>query len=345
MRFFLLFLFFFSVSAQTHAQNLIVLQYHHVANDTPSATSVTPEMFARHLQLIKEEKMTVVDLEDAIHALFNGDALPERAVAITFDDAYQSIYDNAFPLLRKRHWPFTVFVSTDAIDHEFPDMMTWEQLRDLYSEGAVIANHSVDHPYLIAIPEGMSQEEYWEEQIIEAEKRIFDEIGDSPKLFAYPYGEYTLTMINWLAEQKFIAFGQQSGPIGPSSHPQLLPRFPASGSYANIETLRTKLNSLAFSINKDQVKDPVLTTNPPTLNLSIPLVDIEADQVECFAAGAGKMELTPKESKQNVNVKMEQEGVISTGRGRYNCTAPSKAQPGRFYWYSQLWINSDVKNR
>lgn len=341
MRLFLLFL----LAISSHAYSLVVLQYHHVDDSSPDVTSVTPDVFAQHMALLEEEKMVVVDLEDATHALFNGEEIPERAVAITFDDAYQSIFDNAFPILRKKHWPFTVFVSTDAADHEYADMMTWEQLRDLYSEGAVIANHTQDHPYLLETPEGITKEAYWQDQIIEAEKRLLEEIGESPKIFAYPYGEYTLEMADWLGKQGFIAFGQQSGAIGKGSHPQVLPRFSASGPYAKIETLRAKLNALSFNIARDEMVDPVITKNAPKLTLRIPIDDFDPDTLQCYAAGEGKMDVSPKHRGNTVKLVLEQDNEITSGRGRYNCTAPSLADAGRFYWYSQLWINTKVKNR
>jgi hypothetical protein len=77
-----------------HAFSLVVLQYHHVDASTPSITSVTPEQFAQHMALLEEEKMVVVDLEDVTHAILNGETIPDRAVAITFDDAYQSILES-----------------------------------------------------------------------------------------------------------------------------------------------------------------------------------------------------------------------------------------------------------
>ena len=51
------------------------------------------------------------------------------------------------------------------------------------------------------------------------------------------------------------------------------------------------------------------------------------------------------EKGSNVSLTIQAQNAITAGRGRYNCTAPSHSQPGRFYWYSQLWINMAVANR
>ena len=327
------------------ANALVILQYHHVNASTPAITSVTPEVFREHMTLLEEKNMTAVNLEEALQSIMTGEPLPERAVAITFDDAYLSVYENAWPELKKRGWSFTMFTSTDPVDKKYADMMTWDQLREIKDGGAVIANHTRSHPYLLETPEGQDAEDWWENEIKQAEARIEAETGSSTRMFAYPYGEYTLEMAEWLEDHGYIAFGQQSGAVGQSAHPQVIARFPASGVYANTDTLATKLMSLPFSISADQVRDPVLENNPPSLTLEIEVQDFRPAQLQCYAAGAGELDIETSVEGETMTVVMQQPDAITAGRGRYNCTAPSLSQPGRFYWYSQLWVNTDVSNR
>lgn len=330
------------------AQALVILQYHHVDATTPAVTSVSTDTFREHMTLLEEMNMTVVNLEDAMQQLLTGESLPERAVAITFDDAYLSVYENAWPELKKRNWSFTMFTSTDPVDKKYKDMMNWDQIREIQSGGAVIANHTRTHPYLLETPAGEDRKDWWQHEINGAEERIREETGQSTRMFAYPYGEYSLEMAAWLEDQGYIAFGQQSGAAGASSHPQIVPRFPASGVYANIETLKTKLESLAFNIQPSEVRDPVLNNNPPELTITLTVNDFRPDQLQCYGAGVGELEIEKDiqgDDDQKVEVTMQQDTAIKAGRGRYNCTAPSLSQPGRYYWYSQLWVNTDVSNR
>ncbi len=327
----------------THA--LVILQYHHVDATTPAVTSVSPEVFREHMALLDAQDMNVVNLEEAMQLVLAGEKLPERAVAITFDDAYLSVYENAWPELKKRGWSFTMFTSTDPVDKGYADMMSWDQLREIKAGGAVIANHTRTHPYLLEVPEGQSQKDWWRDEIQHAEKRIKEETGASTRMFAYPYGEYSLDMAEWLSDKGYIAFGQQSGAVGSSAHPQVIARFPASGIYANVDTLKTKLLSLPFTVSPDQVRDPVLTDNPPQLKLEFVIDDFRPAQVQCYAAGVGEMDIAKETSGDTLTVTMQQSSAITAGRGRYNCTAPSISQPGRFYWYSQLWVNMEVSNR
>ncbi len=340
----LILILFLPVSA--YAQ-LVILQYHHIATDTPPSTSISPEGFEEHMQLLERENMVVVDLKQALQNIRDGKPLPEKAVAITFDDAYLSIYTNAYPQLKARNWPFTVFVNTRAVDERHSVVMSWDQLRDMQKNRGLIANHTQSHPYLIEPPKNRPLNDWLEEEINGAEKRLLTELGTSHKLLAYPYGEYNLDVITWLQEQGYTALGQQSGPVGADSHQQALPRYPAAGIYANPKTLRTKLYTKAFPIGAEQSVEPVLSRdhNPPALSLTLQSDDIHARQIQCYSGAEGAIPTTAQQGPQGIQIQTQARNAIKGGRDRYNCTAPSKSSPGWYYWYSQAWINPAVKNR
>ena len=93
-------------------------------------------------------------LTEIVESLQSGRPLDSRSVAITFDDAYESIYSQA------RNWPFTIFVSTDAVDRGSRAYLTWEQLRTLTLAGASIGNHSRTHGHLIRHRAGESTQQW-----------------------------------------------------------------------------------------------------------------------------------------------------------------------------------------
>lgn len=323
---------------------LVVLQYHHIDDNTPAVTSTRPAVFKEHLQLLQNSQLQVVDLKTALEQIKHDSAAPINQVAITFDDAYLSIYQNAWPLLKEAGFPFTVFVNPKQIDAKIKNMMSWEQLKELQDHGAIIANHTQRHPYLIEYSGNLDG--YLDVEINTAEKRLQEKLGVSHKLFAYPYGEFNLEIAQWLKEQGYTAFGQQSGAIGNKTHQQALPRYPAGGIYANPQTLKTKLYTLAFDIAADQYQEPVLRhNNPPTLSLNIPIKDFHPNQIQCYSGSEGEIDVEKQVNEQVVNIVVRANNPISSGRDRYNCTAPSIKHPGYYYWYSQQWINFDVPNR
>ena len=144
-------------AAAAQIGDAVALIYHQVAADTPAATSVRPETFEAHLDYLQREGYAVVALDDVVAAV-SGEAsrLPPKAVALTFDDGYRSIYTTALPLLEARGWPFTVFVSTDAIDRGYANFMSWDELRELEARGGRIANHGAAHGHLIRREPGES---------------------------------------------------------------------------------------------------------------------------------------------------------------------------------------------
>lgn len=326
----------------------IVLQYHHVSTDTPDSTSTSPERFAMHLDYLAEAGFDVVPLEDLVDTLRAGGALPDRTAAITFDDGYISIHETAFPLLKEKGWPFTVFVNTEPHDQRKPLFMSWDQLRELHANGATIANHGVTHPYLLRRQPGHDEAQWkaWvAEEITAAQTRIAEEIGEAPMLFAYPFGEFDNTVLEIVAELGYAGFGQQSGPLAPFSDIRTLPRFPFGGPYGDRQDFTTKVNSLPMPLAEgdailweaeDGMRLHDLVMDGPSVRpvLALRLEDgFDTGRMNCFASGQGRITLEVDQPW----VRVQAERPFGAGRARYNCTM-SSGQHGRFHWYSQLWI-------
>jgi peptidoglycan/xylan/chitin deacetylase (PgdA/CDA1 family) len=90
----------------------IVLMYHRIAEleIDPWSLCVTPEHFAEHLEIIKENAHPI-SLQQLNRDRQQG-TIPPRAVAISFDDGYADNLDRAQPLLERYGIPATMFVST-----------------------------------------------------------------------------------------------------------------------------------------------------------------------------------------------------------------------------------------
>jgi peptidoglycan/xylan/chitin deacetylase (PgdA/CDA1 family) len=91
-----------------------ILGYHKVSPDPhPFFAPITPELFETQMQFLKS-CYRVMRLDELVARNAKGD-LPDRAVAITFDDGYRDNFDFAFPILKKYQLPATIFVATGAI--------------------------------------------------------------------------------------------------------------------------------------------------------------------------------------------------------------------------------------
>ena len=92
-----------------------VLLYHAVEDHVSPYTdrlgvSVSPAMFEANLRYIKEN-YNVISVDDL------NKPLPENPLVITFDDGYRSVYEHAFPLLRKYRMPAVVYLITVSYTH------------------------------------------------------------------------------------------------------------------------------------------------------------------------------------------------------------------------------------
>jgi peptidoglycan/xylan/chitin deacetylase (PgdA/CDA1 family) len=105
---------------------LIVLIWHSVEGTWcyPSPPGAGTRGLAQQLRRLKQ-LATVVPLEDALETLANGQPLPSRAVAITFDDGYRDNLDIAVPLLEDLGLPATFFLVPGLLSD---DVRPWWEL-------------------------------------------------------------------------------------------------------------------------------------------------------------------------------------------------------------------------
>ncbi len=208
-----------------------VFVYHRFGDSRYPSTNIAVATFASQLQLLKDQHYTVLPLGEIVRRLRQGESLPERCAALTVDDAFETFWTGARPLLRQYGFPVTLFVATNTVEGD--SYMSWEQLRTLVAEGVEIGNHTASHPYLLDRKKGESRPAWQQRvrrQILEAQASIKKELGVTPTVFAYPYGEYDPAIEKIVSELGFAAaVGQQSGVIAPGEDMFALPRFPMGG--------------------------------------------------------------------------------------------------------------------
>lgn len=95
-----------------------VLLYHRVAAPDRDAwdLSVPPETFAGHMALISASYRPL-SLSDLLAAADAG-RVPERTVAVTFDDGYVDNLTAALPVLEREQVPATVYVASGYVDRD-----------------------------------------------------------------------------------------------------------------------------------------------------------------------------------------------------------------------------------
>lgn len=330
------------VSLELQAANsCVVLQYHHFSNATPAITSVTPKQFEQHLQYLEQQQFQVLTLREVVTALKQQQALPDKCVSLSVDDAYISVFDTAYPLLKARGWPMTVFVNSQSVDQGLSQFMNWQQMREMAQHGFSFENHGHAHLHMIRAAGDESESDWLQRMrsdIETAQQRITAELKIAPVLFAYPFGEYNPKLMNLVESLGLTGFGQQSGPAWSEANMAALPRFPMNQLYAKLEGFKTKVNTLPLPILKASPLDPLtdLTNRRPTLTLQFKDVPNLTNRLNCFVSGRQEISLKWLETPNNT-VEITPKFDLTAGRHRTNCTMASE-QPGRFHWYSHNWF-------
>lgn len=319
------------------SSSAVVFMYHRFGESQYPSTNITLKQFEYQLNYLQENKYNVWPLSKILNNIIEKKPLPPKTVALSIDDAYLSTYTNAYPRLKAKQFPFSVFVNTNPIDHHSKFYLTWKNMREMSENGAEFLNHSLTHDYLI--PKKNEAEDIWKKRVTHevqaAQKRLHEELGSStnenPKIFSYPFGEYTEKTAALISSLGYIAFTQASGPIGFESDLKILSRFPMAEKYANKEGFLTKLNTVPLPVEYTVPYEPLVhENNPPKLYMKLkhPIKDMG-----CYLSSGEHLKIEWI-SKTELYI-MAKEPLLPP-RNRYACTAPSS--DGKTFWYSHLWI-------
>lgn len=174
-------------SSRREASGASLLIYHRVAGGSLDELDVSADAFRQHLAAL--ERVEVLSLDAALDRLDAGNAAP--SFVLTFDDGFADVHANAWPLLRARRVPFTIYLATayvggsmrwegaTARDSGSPGL-TWDQLAEMVDSGlCTIGNHTHTH----ATPEHLTDEE-----LDLCSAAIQRNLGLTPNHFAYTWG-------------------------------------------------------------------------------------------------------------------------------------------------------------
>ena len=161
----------------------VALMYH-------SVKSHEREQFTHQMDLL-------VRLANPVSGDFTGrnDCRNRNFVAVTFDDAYHSVLENALPILLEKKIPLTLFVPTNSLgtrpgwitNERHRDaaerLLTSDELRFVQRTGGLIGSHSVTHRPLTELsrPEALAE-------LTESRHVLEKILGRNVDSFALPYG-------------------------------------------------------------------------------------------------------------------------------------------------------------
>ncbi len=212
---------------QVGGQRLAILALHDVADrpELPAEDGVSTERLVAFFDWLAGNGWTAVTLDDIERATSGQSPLPPRAVLITIDDGYASLYSRVFPLALAYRMPVVAAVVGSWLDVPadgrvaYGDQwlprsrfITWEQAREMQASGLVeFASHSDDlHHGIVANPQGnrlpaavtrrydaaggyessRDNRARLQADLRRSRERMLRELGRAPRALVWPYGRY-----------------------------------------------------------------------------------------------------------------------------------------------------------
>jgi len=217
------------VSTSVDRPRYVALVFHDIVDQPGSGNedAVTASNLVSFFEWLHANKWTAITLDDIERARSGARPLPDRAVLITFDDGYRSLYTRAYPLLLTYKFPAVAALVGSWMEgpkretaHQGNNLIpgtdaliSWDEAREMAKSGLVeFASHSYDlHHSRPANPQrgdqpagvtreynaggGYETEASYRQRIrsdLEHSRALMQkELGRAPRSLAWPFGRYT----------------------------------------------------------------------------------------------------------------------------------------------------------
>src|SRR5262249_1366297 len=148
--------------------------------------NTSPDVFLAQMKWLKNMGYHSINLSEMLAGLLSGSDM-SRSVVITFDDGYRDFLTNGYVALKQCGFTATVFLVTDRIRStptrfEGVDYLTWQEVRELHSQGIQFGSHTVTHPDLRSLD--LDQIDY---EVGCAKEVIEQELSTPIESFSYPF--------------------------------------------------------------------------------------------------------------------------------------------------------------
>jgi len=183
-------LMFLSDSTVLARKDIAAFCYHQVEPVARSKFSLDRAKFVEQMEYLKNRGYRSLNSEELLAALDPDGPEVDRAVVITFDDGYKTVYDHAYPVMKSLGLKGIICIYPAFIGSKLA--MTWEQMAELIKEGWSVECHSYTHANLSSKymnPE--AEKAFLEKEILTSRDKIERQLGNKVRFMVWPYGVYT----------------------------------------------------------------------------------------------------------------------------------------------------------
>jgi len=231
-----------------------IFVYHRFGDPKHPSTNTSLEHLTTQFEYFKKNNYIVVPLEDILNKVRKKEDIPSNWVALTIDDSFKSFYNNGLPLFKKYNYPFSIFIYVEAVQRNFKDFTSWDELKEINKYGT-IGLHSYGHDHLLKISK--------DELIKDTNKalKLFQKnLGFKPTIYVYPYGEYNKEIEDTIKTFGFKAvLNQSTGTVNKNSDIYDINRIALVGNTNIKHKLRYKTLNVNWIQPKIYPKNDILT--------------------------------------------------------------------------------------
>jgi len=216
-------------SRDRNSNDSTIFSYHEIAEKSETLDStyaVSVANFEAQMKWLIDNGYHFIKIDDIINYRKHNKPLPSKAVLITFDDGYQSVYTNAFPIIKKYQIPTVIALvgswlqAKDKVDFgaymiDRTKFLSQKEIKEMVASGLVeVGSHSYFlHRGILGNPQGnmeptaITRQWLRDKGVYEDDKsyqqRIYEDLktnndflkkytGQKPRVMVWPYGEYNM---------------------------------------------------------------------------------------------------------------------------------------------------------
>lgn len=302
--------------------SVMVLCYHNIEDGGKmKALTISVEEFEKEMQAVKDNGFTVIGMQDFLAWRRGEKNIPHKSCVLTIDDGWVSGYTNAWPILKKYGYPFTVFIYVNYVGTGGKSL-SWDQLAEMRDAGVDIQSHTYSHSNLKAPGTGVDKHtkdlvtkdiqtlglDGWRKKEIQGSKETLEkQLGIKVNALAYPFGNYDNAAREVVKqagyEAAFTVYGQRLTASAPFD---LLGRYAVEGSKPKIfedamamigggvSAADASTSSVAQLASASMITEPMdgATINNPSPAIKANLAtmgDVDPSTLEVRVSGVGQL--------------------------------------------------------
>ncbi len=300
--------------------SVVAFCYHNVEDGGKmKSLTITKAEFERQLQEIKDNGFTVISMQDFLAWRRGEKDIPAKSAIITLDDGWYSSYAEAWPILKKFGYPFTLYVYINYIGSGGKSL-TWEQLGELRDGGVDIGSHSFSHSNLRSPGGGVDKrtqemvkkdvaalgvDGWLRKEVVESKRLLEKQLGIKCSTFAYPFGVYSPKVREFVKEAgyeaAFTVYGQKLHPSSPydllgryaidATKPQIFAdglKMIGGGGGGTYAALPDAAQSASVSMITQPMEGETIADPKPLLKANIATMgDVDPKSIEMRVSGFG----------------------------------------------------------